>query len=193
MSLTISGIVLALTLTLNPTPPPTICDGVGACHQLWRLSYGNMDLWLQEIDWLFREIDNQAELARMQNLHTLSHQAQVAPHTHVRPQSSNTGMGTNVEQWRPLVSATFGDLGPPAINTALCLMKYESGGNPSAKNPNSSARGLMQILASLWAPVYNLTYDDLYNPDINLWVARQVYNQSGWYAWSPYNRGLCRA
>ncbi len=98
-------------------------------------------------------------------------------------------LGSNVEQWRDLVAAYF-----PAseVNRALCIMSHESGGNPGAKNPRSSARGLMQILASLWAPHFGVTYEDLYNPEINMRVARGVWDQQGWWGWSPYRRGLCR-
>ena len=98
-----------------------------------------------------------------------------------------------VEHWRPLVAGHFSDLGPAAVDRVLCLMSYESGGNPTAKNPNSSARGLMQVLASLWAPHFGLTYEQLYVPEINLWAARQIYNSQGWWAWAPYVRGLCRS
>ncbi len=113
----------------------------------------------------------------------------------VEPEYQNpyTGMGNgDVDQWLPLVAAFFGDLGPDAVNRVLCLMQYESGGNPNAKNPNSSARGLMQILASLWAPHFGVSYEDLYDPSINLLLARKIYDQQGWWAWSPYVRGLCR-
>lgn len=56
---------------------------------------------------------------------------------------AHRGMGSNVEQWRPLVAQHF-----PAseVERALCIMSYESGGNPNAKNPRSSASGLFQHL-----------------------------------------------
>ena len=99
------------------------------------------------------------------------------------------GMGTNVEQWRGLVTAHFA---PADVETALCLIAHESGGNPEAKNPISSARGLFQILASLWAPIFGVSYSNLYVPEINTRIARQVYDRQGWEAWSPYLRGECR-
>lgn len=104
------------------------------------------------------------------------------------------GMGngtTDVEQWRPLVAGHFSDLGQETVETALCVMRYESGGNHNAKNPTSSARGLMQILASLWAPHFGVSYNDLYKPELNLYIARQIYDSLGWGAWSAYNRGRC--
>jgi hypothetical protein len=107
-------------------------------------------------------------------------------------QSANRGMGnrtSDVEEWRPLVAGHFN---PEDVDMALCLMSFESGGNPNAKNPRSSARGLMQIMASVWAEEYGFSYDDLYTPEINLFVARKVKDTQGWGAWAPYNRGECR-
>lgn len=99
------------------------------------------------------------------------------------------GLGGNVEQWRGLVAQYFA---PGEVDTALCLMRHESGGNPNAKNPRSSARGLMQVLASLWAPHFGVSYEALYDPSTNLSIAAQIHDQQGWWAWSPYGRGLCR-
>ena len=99
------------------------------------------------------------------------------------------GVGTNTEQWRPLVATHWP---APLVDTAMCLMQYESGGNPDAKNPESSARGLFQIMASVWAPTFGVSYDDLYDPELNVRLAHRIYETQGWTAWSPYNRGLCR-
>jgi soluble lytic murein transglycosylase-like protein len=99
------------------------------------------------------------------------------------------GVGTNWEQWRPLVAEHFpGEL----TSTAVCLLRHESGGNPKAKNPTSSARGLFQIMASVWAPTFGVSYDSLYDPELNVALARRIYDIQGWGAWSPWNRGLCR-
>ena len=96
-------------------------------------------------------------------------------------------MGTNVEQWRELVAAYFP---PDLVSTALCVIRYESGGNPDAKNPRSTARGLFQILASLWAPHFGVSYQDLYNPELNVRLAYKIYLSQGWGAWTVYP--LCR-
>lgn len=104
-------------------------------------------------------------------------------HTH-----SYRGMGDDVERWRSLVTSYWAD----DTDRALCLMGYESGGNPDAKNPRSSARGLFQIMAHIWAPHFGVSYDQLYDPEINTRLAHQIYLIQGWQAWSPYNRGLCR-
>jgi len=99
--------------------------------------------------------------------------------------ASHQGMGSGVEQWRPLVTAYFG---AGKADTALCLMSYESGGNPNAKNPRSSASGLFQLLAQ-WHDYFGI---DPFNPEQNISAAAQLQAMYGWSQWSPYNRGLCR-
>ncbi len=118
----------------------------------------------------------------------------VVPHSHqsVRQDGVYRGMGngtTDVERWRSLVAAWFGE----KTETALCLLRAESGGNPNALNQQgSSARGLMQVLASLWAPILGISYGDLYDPAVNMSAARYAYDRQGWGAWSPWLRGECR-
>lgn len=94
-----------------------------------------------------------------------------------------------VERWRPLVASRF-----PAdeVDRALCIISHESGGDPEADNPRSSARGLFQILGSLWAPHYGVSRADLYDPNINVLLAHDIWERYGWWAWSPYERGSCR-
>jgi Transglycosylase SLT domain len=101
---------------------------------------------------------------------------------------TDTGMGSDVEQWRGLVTSYFGDVG--GVEVALCLMSFESGGNPGATNPSSGASGLMQVLPS-WAEVFGVTRDALYDPDTNLNISRALYDDGGWGHWSPWNRGEC--
>lgn len=64
-------------------------------------------------------------------------------------------------------------------NQAKKIAKCESGYNHKAKNKQSSARGLFQVLA------YTHEIDDkwLYNPMINTLVARELFNASGWTPW----------
>lgn len=112
-----------------------------------------------------------------------------APSAASQPRAPSRAIGSNVEQWRGLVAAHFPS---GEVDRALCIMGHESGGNPNAKNPRSSARGLMQILASLWAPHFGVSYEALYDPETNVRIARAVWDQQGWWAWSPYGRGLCR-
>lgn len=98
------------------------------------------------------------------------------------------GMGSDVEQWRPLVAGHFN---PGDVDRVLCLMGKESGGNPDARNTSSGASGLMQIMP-FWAGEYGVSRADLFTPEINLYIARKIRDSQGWGAWSPYNRGECR-
>jgi soluble lytic murein transglycosylase-like protein len=100
---------------------------------------------------------------------------------------ANTGMGSDVEQWRSLVTSYFG---ANLTDTALCLMSFESGGNPGAQNPSSGASGLMQVLPS-WADTFGVTRDALFDPATNLNISRALYDDGGWGHWSPWNRGEC--
>jgi len=94
------------------------------------------------------------------------------------PPPGNTGIGSNVEQWRGLVAAFF----PlEEVDRALRIMACESGGNPNAYNP-SGASGLMQVLAS-WADNFGYVPADLFNPAINLQVARYLWDDGGWGHW----------
>jgi len=52
-----------------------------------------------------------------------------------------------VERWRPLVEVFFD---PDDVDFGLCLIRFESSGDPAAKNPHSSATGLFQHLARYW-------------------------------------------
>lgn len=101
-------------------------------------------------------------------------------------------MGSNVEQWRPLVAQHF-----PAseVERALCIMAYESGGNPNAKNPRSSASGLFQHLARYWpdrSTAAGWGGWSIWSPEANIAVAAWLQRTGGWGHWSPYLRGHCR-
>ena len=94
-----------------------------------------------------------------------------------------------VEQWRPLVVAYWP---PELVEWALRIMACESGGNPSARNPSSSAAGLFQFLRSTWdrgpAPALGLgSYDSgaVYDPTLNVMAAAWLYaNWGGASQWS---------
>ena len=100
--------------------------------------------------------------------------------------------GPGVEQWRGLVQTYW-----PAelVEWALRIIDCESHGNPSARNPISSAAGLFQFLRSTWdngpAPALGLgSYDSgaVYDPESNIRAAAWLYaNWGGKSQWS------CRA
>lgn len=89
------------------------------------------------------------------------------------------------DDWRGLVASHF-----PAgvVDTMVCLISHESGGNPAAVNPTSGATGLLQVMP-FWHQEWPGDYTD---PAWNIEIARRIYNLQGLSAWSPYNRGLCR-
>jgi hypothetical protein len=97
-------------------------------------------------------------------------------------------IGVDAEWWRPMVALYFE---PQDVERAMCLMVKESGGDPEARNSSSDAAGLMQVMP-FWADRFGYSYNQLFDPGINLWVARQIRDEQGWRAWSPYLRGSCR-
>lgn len=109
-------------------------------------------------------------------------------HTHLTISEAPVSEGP-VERWRPLVALYFPS---DEVDRALCIIEHESGGDPDADNPRSTARGLFQILGSLWAPHYGVAREDLYDPWVNTHLAHDIWDNHGWWAWSPYNRGACR-
>ncbi|HEY6628181.1 MAG TPA: lytic transglycosylase domain-containing protein [Acidimicrobiia bacterium] len=96
-------------------------------------------------------------------------------------------IGVDAEWWRPMVALYFE---PEDVERAMCLMGKESGGQPEARNSSTGAAGLMQVMP-FWADRFGYSYSELFDPGINLWVARQIRDEQGWRAWSPYLRGSC--
>lgn len=110
---------------------------------------------------------------------TASQTAAAAPNPPPAPSPPAVSVPASVEAWRPLVADWF-----PAseVDKALDVMACESGGDPSAYNP-SGASGLMQVM-DWWAPEFGYSPADLFDPVINLEVARSVWDLQGWAAWS---------
>lgn len=86
--------------------------------------------------------------------------------------------------WRPLVEKYFD---PDEVETMLCLMKHESGGDPGAVNPSSGAAGLFQIMPG-WEKEFGL---DRLDPESNVKMAKWILDIQGYRAWNPYKRGEC--
>ena len=92
------------------------------------------------------------------------------------------------EQAYPLLARYFGD----DIRIAKAVMQAESGCNSRADNTGTNTDGsndvgLMQI-NSVHCP-HLIRCSDRTNPEKNLQAARQIYNSSGWSAWSTFNNG----
>lgn len=79
-----------------------------------------------------------------------------------------------------IIRSVFGDKADEALKVAKC----ESGMNPKAKNKDSSARGLFQVLSY----THGIRQDWLFDPLINSLVAKQLYdNRGNWGAWAASN------
>lgn len=96
--------------------------------------------------------------------------------------SAARGMGSNVEQWRDLVVAHFGDNAARALRVMAC----ESGGNPNAMHPRSKASGLFQFLPSTWKTVTGETYPgNVFDGPSNIAAAAKLSKGgSTWQQWS---------
>lgn len=96
-----------------------------------------------------------------------------------------------VEQWRPWVTeAVFAFGGDEAdVTRFLRIMHCESRGIPTAKNPNSSASGLMQHLTKYWparAEAVGMPGADVFDPWANIYVSAWLALAApggGWQHW----------
>ncbi len=91
---------------------------------------------------------------------------------------------SGVEQWRSLVATYFR---PGDVDRALRIMACESGGNPNAKSPISSASGLMQHLGKYWATrsaAAGFAGVSIFDPTANVATAAWLRDQpGGWLHW----------
>ncbi len=98
---------------------------------------------------------------------------------------ATTPAGGVVERWRPLVAAHFR---PEDVDLAMRILACESTGNPSAKNPGSSATGLFQHLGKYWtarSASAGVPGSSRLDPEANVIVAAWLRDQKGgWRHWS---------
>lgn len=108
--------------------------------------------------------------------------------TVVGPQRMGNGT-TDVEQWRPLVAGHFP---PNQVENALCVIRSESGGNSGVDNlDGSAARGLFQIMTTVWADDFGWSAADFYSPEKNTYAAHYIWSTKGWGPWSARTRRIC--
>ena len=173
------GLILLALLMLVATPAAAHTEAQQEAwyeNWIWRLSLAG-DL----------NSDLMAELTEFRRLHPPKPPAPAPQARQTSPTAPKTapesteqvfrGMGAGVEQWRGLVAAYF----PEQVDFALLVISCESGGNPNAYNP-SGASGLFQVLAS-WADNFGYTPAHLFDPAINLQIARALYDDGGWGHW----------
>ncbi len=95
------------------------------------------------------------------------------------------GVGNDVEQWRWLVEIWFA---PADVERALDIMACESGGNPNAKNPTSTASGLFQHLRAWWSGEWGTHGPfDPFDPAESVEAAAYLRYDTpgGWSHWNP--------
>jgi hypothetical protein len=85
-----------------------------------------------------------------------------------------------VEQWRPLIEAHFQ---PADVPWAMRVMACESGGDPYAKNPRSTASGLFQFLRGWWSGAWGYPAFDPFDPEANVRAAAWLYYTDGPKHW----------
>jgi len=164
--------VLAVAFAISATTTNPAGAATADCEQIMR----------QEAEWLSRGATSGVPPSLLVHLRTLG------PSLTCGDPELEPEIGNHPEYWRPLVALYFE---PEDVDRAICLMGKESNGDPDARNPSSGAAGLMQVMP-FWARTHGYAYADLFMPGVNLWVASQIRDQQGWWAWSPYVRGLCR-
>lgn len=97
--------------------------------------------------------------------------------------NATTQFPWEVERWRPLVAMYFPE---DRIEWALRIVSCESGGDPNAKNPHSSASGLFQHLGRLWpdrAAKAGFPGADVFDPVANIAVAAWLLDNGGTGHW----------
>lgn len=92
-----------------------------------------------------------------------------------QPASVKPHKSESVQQWYNLAMSVGWE--PKHWPVLSCIIYRESRGQANAKNPNSSATGLLQILARYFPGV------NLYDPETNLRTGLQLYRSRGWQPW----------
>lgn len=98
------------------------------------------------------------------------------PAVRVVPPSPTLAPARGVAGWHDLAIAVGWT--ETQWSTLSCIIQRESGGNANAKNKNSSATGLLQILARFYPGV------NLYDAETNLRVGLDLFNLRGWQPWT---------
>ena len=104
----------------------------------------------QQLDDWVEEWVEQADIALSPEL-LLAHQDMVERHPHYfNPQPQRVDWAGTVEEWRPLVAGHFGE----KVETAMCLIYYESKGDPNAISPHqrlrTDANPYPTLVGALW-------------------------------------------
>ncbi|MDO8885754.1 transglycosylase SLT domain-containing protein [Candidatus Oleimmundimicrobium sp.] len=155
------------------------------------VSQERLDDW-RNLAWkngkLAQERGEKIETLERQIAETKANNARFHTNSHVQTARAKTKqIKTNkpgVEQWRPLVKKYFL---AQHVDDALIVMSGESGGDPNAKNPNSSASGLFQHLARYWpnrSASAGWAGASIFDPEANIavaaWLSKGGANWNHW-------------
>lgn len=97
-----------------------------------------------------------------------------------------------VEDWRVLLTQYFP---VTEVERALCIISFESTGDPNAQNLVSGASGLFQHLPKYWderSTAAGWSGASIWDPTANVAVAAWLWSRDGWRHWSPWLRGECK-
>ena len=122
------------------------------------------------------------DLAKLEALNG-PYSAPHAPHATFAPKSTPYTGSDVVERWRPLVEVYFK---ATDVEWALKIIACESGGNPNAANPTSSARGLLQHLGRFWpqrSEAAGWGGASIFDPEANIAVGAWLLNKNGKASW----------
>ncbi len=95
----------------------------------------------------------------------------------------SSGLPAAVEQWRPLVAASFPE---DQVDRALEVIRCESGGDPEATHTISGAAGLFQHLPGFWeerSTTAGRSGAAIHDPEANIAVAAFLAARDGWIHW----------
>lgn len=153
--LTLLGSILLLTL---PTTSPALA--------------------LQSPNGSFSARDARADVrAAERHLERAEARLREARHVLSATRAYSTLYGTSVGRWVRLARRAGWQW--PQLPTLMLVIHRESGGNPCARNPASTASGLLQFLASWWSSRWNPM-----DPKVTLAHGYRAWRDVGWAPWA---------
>jgi len=110
----------------------------------------------------------------------IQHKAPEFKPTVEKPLEATTGANTVVEgDITNYIKQVFGEDSEDALRIAFCESKLD----PEAKNPNSSATGIFQILRGTWEGNTDEPFSEAVNYKKNIEVAKTLFDARGWQPW----------
>lgn len=123
----------------------------------------------------YQQLQEQKELLEKQKVELEQSNEQLKKQTQARVRVVKPG----AEQWRPLCEKYFAG----QVQNCLTMISRESGGNPRAISKTDD-HGLAQIHCDLWCNFFKVSREDLKEPELNIRLARVIYDRAG--SWRPW-------